>query len=86
MSRPLSGFLHTDVTNVIECPECHQPPGMSCQAHKGKKLSTPHPVRTTAYLQKFPDRIDLYRDSADRVDRTLLYNQRLLSKASRSRS
>jgi hypothetical protein len=88
MPRPLTvtGFLNSDAMNFVDCPECHASARTCCVTDRGKRLGTQHKARIGAYLQKFPDRLELYKEGADRLDRALLYNQRQLTKTSRTRS
>jgi hypothetical protein len=86
MPTIVSGFFKTDVMNFVECPECMQPAGTCCITYKGKKQSEPHKSRVEAYTAKFSDRIVLYTDAPDRLKKILRYNQRMIRKASASRS
>ena len=86
MPTLVSGLINTDIMNFIDCPECSQAAGTCCTSYKGKKQSTPHKSRAAAYAAKFSDRTTLYKDSPDRRELILRYNQKLIMKASTSRS
>jgi hypothetical protein len=70
-------MLNTDSMNFVDCPKCHQPAVNLCTYHRGKKLSITQPERVADYSRKFADRVGLYKDGPDRVEKVLAYNRKL---------
>lgn len=62
MTQRVTGWLFTDATGWVKCPQCGQLPGAACKTPAGRMTGSTHVDRVVEYTLRYPGREELYKN------------------------